>query len=46
MISRCPVSEICRLAWKMENWNDQNNENKGINTDLPPFPDSIIFDIA
>lgn len=36
---------LSSLAWKLENWNE-NNENKSLSCELPPLPDSILFDIA
>ncbi|KAI4464101.1 c-myc promoter binding protein [Holotrichia oblita] len=40
-------AEISRLALRLENWSGASSiENKNMKTDLPPLPESLLFDIT
>lgn len=38
--------EISRLALRLENWPGQNPDNKNLRSELPPLPDSLLFEIS
>uniref|UniRef100_A0A1Y1MV99 UDENN domain-containing protein n=1 Tax=Photinus pyralis TaxID=7054 RepID=A0A1Y1MV99_PHOPY len=39
-------AEMSRLALRLENWSSPSTENKSFNSEMPPFPESLLFDMA
>lgn len=37
---------MSRLALRLENWSTPSTENKNLKTELPPFPESLLFDMV
>ncbi|KAF5302317.1 hypothetical protein FQA39_LY10356 [Lamprigera yunnana] len=38
--------EMSRLALRLENWTSPSIESKNLKSELPPFPESLLFDMA